>query len=772
VARVPQYQGGQVLPTVRPGARVSGGQSMEAAALPGRQLQGLAQGVGNVGAAAGDFASREQEKINKVRFNDAYNKALNEANRLRNDLGQYQGAEAVRGINGRPLTAHYRDELEKSLSGIANDLTAPDLRDGFALAAAELEGKFLRDVETWEVEQGQVYAGQVRDATVLSAFDGIAAAPNDPEQVAFNLGRAKSALRDKFEDAGYDGEALDQQMAMALGKAHNVIIERLLTGDDLEGARGYFERHRDDYMEIDAQAVPDLFRQKEAELRRKRYESLSLGITQDTVRPNDLAAAHERGDLDDGEYNALLTQAANAASRKEAERKARVNEWRDQNYAILQVGINDGAMSRADADLALEKGMVTYSQWSTLARMGTEQSAAARSMDEFLDNIALGVPIDPTSSDMKRGANEYFKRTGAADLLKSSNPEEFQQGMRAIQTMAVDAGLIPEAAVSTLRGLRSSGSEQQQMFAIRAIGELYNQQPNAADAAFSSGEVAEAISYQFKLNAGVDPSTAYAAILREREARNEPAGSTSVTRARVAQARTLSAQFDTKDALRTPDRGGFMGLFRQNTISGGPMAEQQILTDYQQAFQSNYVIHGDEELAKTQADAVVQRTIGLSRVNGGRVMLHPPEKYYPDTGKDWMRESLTSAITESLGRAPKDVELISDVQTARDVRDGRKPTYAVRVQTETSEQIMPMRWSFDAEAAEAIARERESASRRARRLSDREAAAQGAERTARAVETTFIPTGMMTPDQIERVRKTQRDVRMEADTLRQRAEAD
>lgn len=774
MARVPQYQGGQVLPGIRPGARVTGAQSMEGAALPGRQLQGLAQGIGNAGGVIGEIAAREQDKINKVRFNDAYNQALNETNRLKNDLGQYQGAEAVRGINGRPLQDHYRDELSKSLSGIANGLTAPDLRDGFALAAADLEGKFLRDVENYEVAQGQVYAEQVRDATVLSAFDGIAADPGNPEAVAFNLGRAKSALRDKFEDAGYDGDALDQQMSMALGKAHNVIIERLLTGDDLEGARAYFESHRGDYLEMDAQAVPDLFRQKEAEVRRKRYESLSLGITQDTVRPADLQGSYERGELDDGEYNALLVQSANAAARKDGERKARASEWRDQNYAILQVGINDGAMSRVDADLALEKGMVTYSQWSTLARMGTERTAAARSMDEFLNNITLGVPIDPGSSDMKRGADEYFRMTGAADLLKSMNPEDFARGMQATQTMATDAGIIPESAVTTLRGLKSSGNEQQQMFAIRAIGELYNQQPNATDAAFTAGEVAEAISYQFKMNAGVDPSTAYAAILTEREARNEPAGSTSVSRARVGEARRLAAEFDTKDALRTPDRGGFMGLFRQNTISGGAMAEQQILTDYQQAFQSYYVTHGDAELAKTQADAVIQRTVGVSPVNGGRVMTHPPERYYPDTGKDWMRETLVGSVSEAMSAdvAANDIELISDVQTARDVRDGRRPTYAVRVRAGDADQIMPMRWSFDAEAADEYARERESARRRARASSARNTTTRQAERTADALEGTFIPTSMMTPEQVERVRKAQRDTRTQADILRERAEAD
>lgn len=771
--RVPTAEGFGVLPTIR-----SGGArpvlSVEQAAQPGRQMEARGAQMAQLGGQLGEYVQQQQEKVNKVRFNDAYNQALSEANRLKDEMSKYEGAEAVSGINGRSLRSHYQDEIRKSLGTIANGLAAPAVKENFALVAADIENKFLREADSWEVAQGQVYADRVRDATVLSSFDAIAAEPKNEDVVALNIARAKDALRDKFEDAGYSGENLKQQMSMALGKSHNAIITTLLEDDDLESAQAYFEAHKDDYLALDAKDVPALFAQKEAELRRKRYESFSLGITQDTVRPADLQAAYENGELDDGEYNALLVQSANAAARKEAERKAKASEWRDQNYAIMQVGINDGTMSRADADLALEKGMVTYSQWSSLARMGTEKTAAARSMGEFLNNVTLGVPVDPNSADMKRGANEYFKQTGAADLLKSMNPQDFQRGMQATTTMAVDAGIVPEAAVTTLRGLKASGTPQQQMFAIRAIGELYNMQPNATDAAFNSGEVAEAISYQFKLNAGVDAPTAYAAILKEREARNEPAGATSLTKARVAEARKLAGEFDTKAALKTPDRGGFLGMFKQNEISGGALAEQQILIDYQQSFQTYYVQHGDAELAKKQADAVVQRTVGVSRANGGKVMLHPPERYYPDTGKDWMRDTLVTAVSETLGSEirARDIELVSDAQTARDVRDGSMPTYAVKVKTGDAEQIMPMRWSFDAEAADQQAKERAAAARKAKAGSARETAAREAETTADALEGTFIPTSLMTSEQVERVKQAQKDARAQADTLRQRAEAE
>jgi len=266
MARVPQYSGGQVLPDVRPGTRVQSGQSMEAATLPGRNLQAIGKGLGEVAGVAGEYAAKEQDKINKVRFNDAYNQALNEANRLKAEYSQQVGAEAVKGVNGRPLKAHYGDELRTALSGIANGLTAPDLKDGFSLAANELEGKFLREVENWEVEQGAVYANQVRDATVIESFNQVMTNPSSPIAAA-HLARARDAVTEKLTDAGFDGEALDQQVKTALSQGHTSVIDQLNEEGRFDEAEAYFERHKSDYMQADARAMRTAIDEQNRELK-------------------------------------------------------------------------------------------------------------------------------------------------------------------------------------------------------------------------------------------------------------------------------------------------------------------------------------------------------------------------------------------------------------------------------------------------------------------------------------------------------------------------
>lgn len=684
MARVPQYQGGQVLPSVRPVNRVSGAPSPDQAAIPGRQLQEFGQAVGQAGDVVGQIAAIEQDKINKVRFNDAYNQALNEANRLKNEMSQYQGAEAVKGINGRPLTAHYRDELAKAFSGIANGLTAPVLKDAFALKAADLEGDFLRSAEDYEVQQGQVYADQVRDATVLSSFDAIAANPADPGSI--NLNRAKDALRDKFMDAGYDGDALDQQVAGALAKAHNAVISGMLERDDLAGAKAYFEAHRGDYLEIDAQAVPALFKQTEAQLSQKRYENLSLGIQQETVSLDDLQQSYAAKEIDDGQYAALLGQSAHQAARKEAEQKARVSEWRDRNFAALQVGINDGTMTRADADMMYEKGMITPSQWSQAARMGDSASAGQKAMNSFLDYLSSGIPIDPGNADMKKGADEYFRQAGGIDLFK----EDFPKAMELTQTMARDAGIIPQTSVSVLRGMRASGTEQQQLGAIKAMADLYAIAPNAAEAAFSDGEIAEGLSLQFKMEAGVPPGEAYKAILKEREAMADPNG---VPAALKAEGRKTAAKAG--DGLRSLVRLG-------GGVVGGGLAEQQMVQTYENAYQNFYIQHGDRELAKQQADAVIGRTFGPSAANSGKIMMHPPEKYYPGAG-DWLQTSLVDGVSELMGTKveAKDIELVADAATTQAIINTGKPVYTVVVRTNGVAEPVGL-WTYDEEAAKEL----------------------------------------------------------------------
>lgn len=350
--RVPQYNGGQVLPMVRPGVMAQGAPSVEEAALPGRQLQQFGQGLSQAAGEIGAIAQREQERVNKVRFNDAYNRALSEANRLKAEYRQMQGSQAVSGVNGVPLAEYYRGQLQKALASIAQDMKAPDVRDGFILAAGDLEAGFVREAETWEVEQGTVYADQVRDATVVSAFDAILANPGDVSGAAFHLTRARGALRDKLTDAGYSGDALDQQMKSALAKSHNAVIESLMNAGNPDGAKAYYDRHRGDYLEVDAAPVDALFEQ--SAVTERAFQKVSGLMDQVETGGMNRSAAR-------AEVNAITDPAERAAARDEL----------DYRLSRMDADRAAGEQARARAEAAEARASSEiYENWDLQIRTG------------------------------------------------------------------------------------------------------------------------------------------------------------------------------------------------------------------------------------------------------------------------------------------------------------------------------------------------------------------------------------------------------------------
>lgn len=498
---------------------------------------------------------------------------------------------------------------------------------------------------------------------------------------------------------------------------------------------------------------------------REVFDSLSLGITQGTVKPDQLAEMHKAKELDDGTYNSLLVQVANAEARKEAARKAAVNEARDTRFAELQVAVDDERIGRSGIDQAYERGEIDPSHWSQLVRQESGRKVKNTKASDFISMINMGVPLDPTDSDTKAGAEAAFEQEGAADLLFTD-----PAAAMGIVGRYAAKGIIPEQAQVFLRGRKSSGTPEQQMDAIEVISDLYQDYPNATDAAFTAGEVAEAISFRAKLDAGIDPKQAYQSILVEREARNEPPGATSLTKSRVAEARALVKDLDLKDAVKEADTGAWS--FDQ--YSGGVLAKQQMVADYQQAFQTYYVQHGDEKLAKQQAAAVTKRTIGKSRTNNGKIMMHPPEKYYPDTGdKNWMRDALVAGVSEAMGAdvSRKDIELISDAETARAVRDSEKPSYAVSVNTGGSVQIMPSRWTFDAEFAQQQADARAQAKAEETQDGARNASARRAEQIAAwaTMDRDSVAWNMLTPEGRKRQEESERMAAERATKMREKA---
>lgn len=649
--------------------------------------------------------------------------------------------------------AKVRDEI---LKGVPDYVTETG-RERIGMRFEQLDSSSRISAAQWQDQRATNFAVSTFEKSVGIAAAEVMASPESAKQV---LARTKGQL------SAIKGRLLpEQETALARG-VEVQLAEAAVTG---LSERGDYASARS--VITDMAASLDTGQQKQLESVIARAETVAKGeaaetralnIMQGTLTRESLDEMHKAGALDDGEYAADLARVDMVERRKEAERDAKMTEARAANFARMQVGIDDGMMTRADADRAYKAGEINPSQWSQLSRQANNRKESADLAGAFAASLANGFPIDPMSNDAKKGADALFKQNGGADLFKQS----FSEGMNKTGQFA-SAGIIPETARTILRGMKASGTPEQQMAAIEGISDLYTDYPNATDAAFSASEVAEAISFRDKLDAGIDPQVAYDAILVEREARNEPAGAQSLTKARVSEARKLSKDLKFKGALKEADTG----RFTFDAYSGGELAKSQITADYQNAFQSYYVQHGDEELAKKQAQAVIGRTVGKSKVNYGRIMMHPPERYYQGVEPEYLQDALLAGVSEAMGAdvKAKEIELISDGVTARMVRDGERPSYAVKV----GNNIMPARWTFDAEAAEAMAKQKQDMQRAEALGEARETTARKAERDVAwsTIPRNSITWANMTDVQRREHEKGERQAQERAKSMRGKADA-
>lgn len=246
MARVPKADNFQVLPGVRQG-RAQAVLSQEEATLPGRQMIAQGQQTSQIGGAMAEYAQKQQERVNRVRVQDAYLTAEREALALGQQLQGLKGKDAVGASDA------FSNKLQETLGKLEQEISSDAAKMMFRERAGVLQSRFFESTLKYEAEQLDFYETQVLDASVVQAFELISAdVANLPSQSA----TAREALTQKFQNAGLSGEALDQQVRAAMGKSHAVIIDNMLDAGDGAGAKAYFEAVREtDMLETDADAL-------------------------------------------------------------------------------------------------------------------------------------------------------------------------------------------------------------------------------------------------------------------------------------------------------------------------------------------------------------------------------------------------------------------------------------------------------------------------------------------------------------------------------------
>ncbi|WP_443747244.1 hypothetical protein [Asticcacaulis solisilvae] len=160
------------------------------------------------------------------------------------------GGDAVKGIGGQALTGYYLSLFDQGWKDISSKLM-PGPQGMFDAAALNMRDDFARDLVKHEAEQGRVWRSQVLNQTVSNAT-GALIAGTDGKDDGYTA-KARAALVADGLGQGLSGEDLDKQTNFAFGRqvVEPVVTARLSQGD-VEGAKAFFDVHRDGMAADDA----------------------------------------------------------------------------------------------------------------------------------------------------------------------------------------------------------------------------------------------------------------------------------------------------------------------------------------------------------------------------------------------------------------------------------------------------------------------------------------------------------------------------------------
>lgn len=193
MARVPVYRPFQVQQQVvgQPAAQVPNVQGP--GQIAGEQMQQLGQALGQAGAQVGEFALRQQQRLNRLRVTEKTNTLIGEMDRLRSEYSEFVGGDVLEfQQNGQDFTQHYRQQFQVKAAELGEGLFGAD-------AQAEFNENIARMALRWDREVMTYHSRAVSEWTETTARDAVIAAGVDISNSADSPGAVLGTLA-KFQE--------------------------------------------------------------------------------------------------------------------------------------------------------------------------------------------------------------------------------------------------------------------------------------------------------------------------------------------------------------------------------------------------------------------------------------------------------------------------------------------------------------------------------------------------------------------------------------------
>lgn len=287
-------------------------------------------------------------------------------------------------------------------------------------------------------------------------------------------------------------------------------------------------------------------------------------------------------------------------------------------------------------------------------------------MKKFTD--PNGGSFNPFDKDDKGNVDKIYNALGA--------------DIPALQTVVNRTGMVPAAAVVTLRGAMTSPDPKRVESALQATaGLIAGKYPDVFVGTTGGKELTDAgLTFrEYVYGRGMTAADATKKIMEERTPEFEQNVKAKIKKEDIDQ--IVKKQLSDSD-IRSAFDPSFLGLAVNPQLGFDPAMRQRAMGDYEAEFRDAFMRNGDVDLSKKLALEGMKRTWGVSQVSGSKiVMKYPPDRAPAYQGIERVADGIASqavaAVKEWNGAdVPRDKISVQEMKgTAERFLSGKPPIY-------------------------------------------------------------------------------------------------
>lgn len=238
--RVPSYENLTTSISNQPQVQVAAPTVKDVANEQGQQLGRALQ---SAGSDVSRIALDMQQDANKVRVNDAMNRAVSARLGLQVDALQQKGRNALERESGKDLASEYDERLGAELDALTNSLGNDAQKAEFKAQSDQLRQQFRGTVTGHMVREQETFADETDEATIKTAIEQGVLLYGDNTMRQQSVDAIAATIDRLAMRKGWSPEIRATKLAEAVGPMHAGIIKSMIQSGNAEAAQSYYDEN-------------------------------------------------------------------------------------------------------------------------------------------------------------------------------------------------------------------------------------------------------------------------------------------------------------------------------------------------------------------------------------------------------------------------------------------------------------------------------------------------------------------------------------------------